>query len=69
MCYSRGMLLSAEKDSFLKRRFSFASGILTANSPQLFLFFCCLAYNNLFTRLQMAREASTYLEREALDPI
>lgn len=35
---------------------------MTANSPQLLLSFCYLAYNNLFTRLQMAREWALFSE-------
>ncbi|RYC56619.1 hypothetical protein CHU98_g9592 [Xylaria longipes] len=33
-----------------------AQAILVANSPQLLLSFCYLALNNLFTRMQMAKE-------------
>ncbi|KAI1850745.1 hypothetical protein JX266_004027 [Neoarthrinium moseri] len=39
---------------------TFTAGVLVANSPQLLLSFCYLAYNNLFTRLQMAKEWSQF---------
>lgn len=35
---------------------TFEVAVLIANAPQLFLSFAYLAYNNLFTRLQMAKE-------------
>lgn len=69
MCLSNGMLLRPEKNPFLQRPFRFASGVLTANSPQLLVSFCYLAYNNLFTRLQMAREVSIYLSHKKLSTL
>ncbi|KAI1750637.1 hypothetical protein F4782DRAFT_548583 [Xylaria castorea] len=38
------------------RDMTLTQSILLANSPQLLLSFCYLAYNNLFTRMQMAKE-------------
>ena len=52
------MFLGPEANPFIERPFTLISGVLTANSPQLLVSFCYLAYNNLFTRLQMAREVS-----------
>ncbi|KAI8946615.1 hypothetical protein F4801DRAFT_596340 [Xylaria longipes] len=41
---------------FIGHNIILAQAILLANSPQLLLSFCYLAYNNLFTRMQMAKE-------------
>jgi hypothetical protein len=52
--------------------FSFVDAVLIANSPQLLLSFCYLAYNNLFTRLQMAKEwalmSTAYRPLRVTDP-
>ncbi|ETS82215.1 hypothetical protein PFICI_07217 [Pestalotiopsis fici W106-1] len=56
-----GQVLESDTNPFLdSESWSFASAVLVANSPQLLLSFCYLAYNNLFTRLQMAKEWATY---------
>ncbi|KAI1204960.1 uncharacterized protein F4807DRAFT_301545 [Annulohypoxylon truncatum] len=55
-----GSFFESEENSFLDIPFTFVTGVLLANSPQLLLSFCYLTYNNLFTRLQMAREWSLY---------
>ncbi|KAI8957866.1 hypothetical protein F5Y11DRAFT_352123 [Daldinia sp. FL1419] len=57
-----GSFYESEMNSFIDSPFSFAQGVMIANSPQLLLSFCYLAYNNLFTRLQMAREWSLFSE-------
>ncbi|KAI1455288.1 hypothetical protein F4805DRAFT_468796 [Annulohypoxylon moriforme] len=57
-----GSFVESDQNAFLDLRISFMSGVLLANSPQLLLSFCYLTYNNLFTRLQMAREWSLYSE-------
>lgn len=61
--YNRtGSFLESESNSFVDTNYSFIQTVTTANSPQLLLSFCYLAYNNLFTRLQMAREWSLFGE-------
>ncbi|KAI0386995.1 hypothetical protein F5Y04DRAFT_288784 [Hypomontagnella monticulosa] len=57
-----GSFLESELNSFLDTTYSFIQTVTIANSPQLLLSFCYLAYNNLFTRLQMAREWSLFGE-------
>ncbi|KAI1140191.1 hypothetical protein F5Y05DRAFT_403222 [Hypoxylon sp. FL0543] len=57
-----GSFFESEENSFIDMPITFAAGVLLANSPQLLLSFCYLAYNNLFTRLQMAREWSLFSE-------
>ncbi|KAI0896657.1 hypothetical protein F4806DRAFT_508490 [Annulohypoxylon nitens] len=57
-----GSFFESEQNAFIDIPFSFVGGVLLANSPQLLLSFCYLTYNNLFTRLQMARECSVYSE-------
>ncbi|KAI1658111.1 hypothetical protein F4813DRAFT_54132 [Daldinia decipiens] len=57
-----GSFYESEMNSFIDSPFTFTQGVLIANSPQLLLSFCYLAYNNLFTRLQMAREWSLFSE-------
>ncbi|KAI1486567.1 hypothetical protein F5X96DRAFT_681907 [Biscogniauxia mediterranea] len=51
-----GGFLEGDGNSFIPLPFTLTQAVLLANSPQLLLSFCYLAYNNLFTRLQMARE-------------
>ncbi|KAI1497832.1 hypothetical protein F5X99DRAFT_353108 [Biscogniauxia marginata] len=51
-----GEFFESDGNSFIPLAFSLTEAVLLANSPQLLLSFCYLAYNNLFTRLQMARE-------------
>ncbi|KAI1741085.1 hypothetical protein F4680DRAFT_458292 [Xylaria scruposa] len=50
--------LPSDKNPTLRtvRDMTLTQSILLANSPQLLLSFCYLAYNNLFTRMQMAKE-------------
>ncbi|KAI1370773.1 hypothetical protein F4677DRAFT_457612 [Hypoxylon crocopeplum] len=55
-----GSFFESDQNSFIDAPFTFFGGILLTNSPQLLLSFCYLAYNNLFTRLQMAREWSLF---------
>ncbi|KAI2625580.1 hypothetical protein GGR54DRAFT_629151 [Hypoxylon sp. NC1633] len=55
-----GFFFESDQNAFLNFSFTFFDGVLLANSPQLLLSFCYLAYNNLFTRLQMAREWSLF---------
>ncbi|KAI1088679.1 hypothetical protein F5B19DRAFT_505454 [Rostrohypoxylon terebratum] len=57
-----GSFFESEQNAFIDIPISFVSGVLLANSPQLLLSICYLTYNNLFTRLQMAREWSLYSE-------
>ncbi|KAI1390078.1 uncharacterized protein F4822DRAFT_223520 [Hypoxylon trugodes] len=51
-----GSFMESDENAFIDIPTTFVNGVLLANSPQLLLSFCYLAYNNLFTRLQMARE-------------
>lgn len=60
--FSWGSFFESDQNAFSGTPFTFFEGVLTANSPQLLLSFCYLAYNNLFTRLQMAREWVLYSE-------
>ncbi|KAI0099440.1 hypothetical protein F4814DRAFT_442966 [Daldinia grandis] len=62
-----GSFYESEMNSFIDSPFTFTQGVMIANSPQLLLSFCYLAYNNLFTRLQMAREWSLF--REGYQPL
>ncbi|KAK9420702.1 hypothetical protein SUNI508_00793 [Seiridium unicorne] len=56
-----GTFTESDTNSFVTViQFTFIGGVLAANSPQLLLSFCYLAYNNLFTRLQMAKEWSEF---------
>ncbi|KAI0836750.1 hypothetical protein F5Y06DRAFT_288376 [Hypoxylon sp. FL0890] len=57
-----GSFFESEQNSYIDIPTTFVAGVLLANSPQLLLSFCYLAYNNLFTRLQMAREWSIFSE-------
>ncbi|KAI0172693.1 hypothetical protein GGR52DRAFT_580403 [Hypoxylon sp. FL1284] len=58
-----GNFLESDQNSFAEDPFTFIEGALTANSPQLLLSSCYLAYNNLFTHLQMAREWASFSEK------
>lgn len=60
--YSFGSFFESDQNAFLDMTFTFAEGVLLANSPQILLSICYLAYNNMFTRLQMAREWSLFSE-------
>ncbi|KAI1290665.1 hypothetical protein F5Y03DRAFT_377894 [Xylaria venustula] len=51
-----GGFLASENNSFIPLPFTLIQGVLLANSPQLILSFCYFAYNNIFTRLQAAKE-------------
>ncbi|KAI0016513.1 hypothetical protein F4780DRAFT_797808 [Xylariomycetidae sp. FL0641] len=57
-----GEFLQSENNGFIALPVKLISAVLIANSPQLLLSFCYLAYNNLFTRLQMAREWAQFSE-------
>ncbi|CAJ2502401.1 Uu.00g097950.m01.CDS01 [Anthostomella pinea] len=56
----QGTFLGGDENSFIPLAFSLINAVLLANSPQLLLSFCYLAYNNMFTRLQMAREFAQF---------
>ncbi|KAI0965357.1 hypothetical protein F4678DRAFT_476639 [Xylaria arbuscula] len=51
-----------QSQSYIPLSLTLNSGLLLANSPQLLLSCCYLAYNNLFTRLQMGREWTQFGE-------
>ncbi|KAI0193909.1 hypothetical protein F4808DRAFT_475205 [Astrocystis sublimbata] len=57
-----GSFLAGDNNSFIPLSFNLIQGVLLANSPQLLLSFCYLAYNNLFTRLQAGREWARFGE-------
>ncbi|TGJ75782.1 hypothetical protein E0Z10_g10957 [Xylaria hypoxylon] len=57
-----GSFLSSDSNSVIPLSLNLIQGVLLANSPQLLLSFCYLAYNNLFTRLQMAKEWARFGE-------
>lgn len=69
---SHGSFLEGDRNAFAETKFTFTQGVLAANSPQLLLSFFYLAYNSLFTRLQMAREwfhfANEYRPLRVTDP-
>lgn len=60
--YSFGSFSESDQNPFIDLTFTFSAGVLLANSPQILLSICYLAYNNMFTRLQMAREWSLFSE-------
>ncbi|KAI0868376.1 hypothetical protein GGS24DRAFT_513528 [Hypoxylon argillaceum] len=55
-----GSFFASSTNPFITRNFTLLTGILTANSPQILLSASYLAYNNLFTRLQMTQEWAMY---------
>ncbi|KAJ2996647.1 hypothetical protein NUW58_g906 [Xylaria curta] len=55
-----GDFFASSDNSFVQGRYTLLTGILIANSPQLLLSASYMAYNNLFTRLQMAQEWAMY---------
>ncbi|OTA98823.1 hypothetical protein M426DRAFT_101648 [Hypoxylon sp. CI-4A] len=57
-----GSFFESELNAFLQLPMTFIQGVLLANSPQILLSVCYLAYNNMFTRLQMAREWALFSE-------
>ncbi|XXH04287.1 hypothetical protein Hte_010701 [Hypoxylon texense] len=57
-----GSFFESDQNGFIDLAFTFSAGVLLANSPQILLSICYLAYNNMFTRLQMAREWSLFSE-------
>ncbi|KAI1360601.1 hypothetical protein F5Y08DRAFT_348662 [Xylaria arbuscula] len=59
-CLAGCFASSDNANIFIEHGFSLVSGILIANSPQLLLSASYLAYNGLFTRLQVAREWSLF---------
>ncbi|GAW25293.1 hypothetical protein SAMD00023353_0401920 [Rosellinia necatrix] len=59
---SLGSFLASDTNGFAPLLLSLIQGVVLANSPQLLLSFCYLAYNNLFTRLQMAQEWAAFGE-------
>ncbi|KAI0911442.1 hypothetical protein F4823DRAFT_585781 [Ustulina deusta] len=56
----RGGFFASNTNPFIGLEFTLLTGILTANSPQLLLSAAYLAYNSLFTRLQVAQEWAMY---------
>lgn len=58
-----GSFLQSDENPFLSDSFTLLGGIMITNSPQLLLSLYYLTYNNLFTRLQMAREWAYFLEQ------
>ncbi|KAI0848380.1 hypothetical protein F5Y00DRAFT_270122 [Daldinia vernicosa] len=61
--YNEGMLGSffeGDQNDLVGYGHRFAEAVMIANSPQLLLSLCYLIYNNLFTRLRMAREWSLF---------
>ncbi|KAI0875522.1 hypothetical protein GGS24DRAFT_515444 [Hypoxylon argillaceum] len=57
-----GSFSANDSNPFIPLSLSLVNSILLSNSPQLLLSFCYLAYNNLFTRLQMAKEWARFNE-------
>ncbi|KAK8049202.1 hypothetical protein PG994_010932 [Apiospora phragmitis] len=57
----RGSFTEGDQNTFSRTRFTFTEGVLVANSPQLLLSICYLAYNSMINRLQMAREWSSFI--------
>ncbi|KAI0533756.1 hypothetical protein GGR58DRAFT_485453 [Xylaria digitata] len=55
-----GGFFASNNNPFIGQEFTLLTGILAANSPQLLLSASYLAYNSLFTRLQMAQEWAMY---------
>ncbi|KAI0398924.1 hypothetical protein F4802DRAFT_591524 [Xylaria palmicola] len=68
----KGGFFASNTNPLASREYTLLSGILAANSPQLLLSAAYLAYNSLFTRLQMAQEwamyAKDYLPLRVTDP-
>lgn len=60
--FSGGSFLQTDRNPFIQDSFTLFGGIIATNSPQLLLSLYYLAYNSLFTRLQMAREWASFLE-------
>ena len=56
----RGGFLPSDTNPLIGIEFTLLTGSLITNSPQLLLSASYLAYNSLFTRLQMAQEWATY---------
>ncbi|KAI1342586.1 hypothetical protein F5Y15DRAFT_373244 [Xylariaceae sp. FL0016] len=48
--------LPSGSNQAMPEKFTLNEAVLLANSPQLLMSFCYLAYNNLFTRMQVAKE-------------
>ncbi|KAI3317298.1 hypothetical protein HD806DRAFT_527196 [Xylariaceae sp. AK1471] len=57
---STGSFFQGDGSFFIPVFFPLLGAVLLANSAQLLLSFCYVVYNNLFTRLQLAREWATY---------
>jgi hypothetical protein len=54
-------------NNLMKSSLSLMGGVLVANTPQMLLSYLYLAFNNLYTRMFVAREWSTYVnERKPL---
>ncbi|KAI0117928.1 hypothetical protein GGR51DRAFT_545815 [Nemania sp. FL0031] len=60
--HSLAGFLASDSNPFIPLPLNLIEGVLLANSPQLLLSFCYIAYNNLFTRLQMAKEWAKFSE-------
>ena len=57
---TRGSIIQSDENGFLYMVVNLTTGALLSNSPQLLLSLCYLIYNNLFTRLLMAREWAVF---------
>ncbi|KAI0100684.1 hypothetical protein F4776DRAFT_649322 [Hypoxylon sp. NC0597] len=57
-----GSFFESDQNVFFQNPYTFLAGVITANGLQLLLSLWYLAYNNLFTRLQMAREWALFSE-------
>ncbi|KAI1139810.1 hypothetical protein F5Y05DRAFT_380161 [Hypoxylon sp. FL0543] len=57
-----GSFFESDQNVFFQKSYTFFEGVITANSLQLLLSLWYLAFNNLFTRLQMAREWALFSE-------
>ncbi|KAI0843705.1 hypothetical protein F5Y06DRAFT_255622 [Hypoxylon sp. FL0890] len=57
-----GSFFESDQNVFFQDSYTFFDGVMTANSLQLLLSLWYLAFNNLFTRLQMAREWALFSE-------
>lgn len=53
---STGSVLASDRNPYIHLQFTLTKGALAVNSAQVLLSFWYLAYNNLLTRIQTARE-------------
>ncbi|KAI1412406.1 hypothetical protein F5Y13DRAFT_180178 [Hypoxylon sp. FL1857] len=57
-----GSFFESDQNLFFQKSYTFFESVVTANGLQLLLSLWYLAYNNLFTRLHMAREWASFSE-------